>query len=150
MSSTASELNALASITAVDFYQRLRPGQRSSRHDYLMSKLFTAMWGIIAIAFSFLAHLLDSLIEAVNILGSIFYGTVLGLFLCAFYIKFLRGNAVFWAGICSQILVFVVYGYYQEEIAFLWYNAIGCLSVIALASIFQAGIFLKDKNISAE
>ena len=150
MSSTASELNALASITAVDFYQRLRRGERSKRHDYLMSKLFTAMWGAIAIAFSFLAHLLDSLIEAVNILGSIFYGTVLGLFLCAFYIKFLKSNAVFWAGICSQILVFVVYDYYQDEIAFLWYNAIGCLSVIALASLFQAGIFLKDKNISAE
>ncbi len=150
MSSTASELNALASITAVDFYQRLRPGERSKQHDYLMSKLFTAMWGAIAIAFSFLAHLLDSLIEAVNILGSIFYGTVLGLFLCAFYIKFLKSNAVFWAGICSQILVFVVYDYYQDEIAFLWYNAIGCLSVIALASLFQAGIFLKDKNISAE
>ncbi|MGD1841811.1 MAG: sodium:solute symporter [Thermonemataceae bacterium] len=173
MSSTASELNALASTTAVDFYQRFHKKARSERHYFIASKFFTAMWGSIAIVFALFAHLLDSLIEAVNILGSIFYGTVLGIFLCAFFIKILRGTAVFWSGIVTQLVVIMLYClsnpdilvslqaigwlapllespvvkfFIDQDIAFLWYNAIGCLLVVVLALLLQA--FLKRRTLS--
>ena len=135
MSSTSGELNALASTTTVDFYKRIFKKEGDEKHYLLWSKLFTTFWGIIAIGFALFAHLVENLIEAVNILGSIFYGTILGIFIVAFFIKKIKGNGVFMAAIVAQITVIVLYLFYTEEIAYLWYNVIGCASVIILSLV---------------
>ena len=135
MSSTSSELNALASTTTVDFYKRAIKTDASEKHYLIASKLLTFGWGIIAISFALFAHLVENLIEAVNILGSIFYGTVLGVFLVAFFVKFVKGYAVFWAAILAQITVIICYN--TADISYLWYNLIGCLLVIVLGSLIQ-------------
>jgi solute:Na+ symporter, SSS family len=131
MSSTASELNALASTTTVDFYMRLVKKDGAEKHFVHASKLFTAFWGLVAIGFALFANLVENLIEAVNILGSIFYGSILGIFLVAFFIKVIKGPAVFWAAVISQLVVIVLFK--TTDIAYLWYNVIGCFGVIALA-----------------
>lgn len=135
MSSTAGELNALASTTIVDFYKRLYKKDGDDKHYVVMSRLFTLGWGILAICFAIFAQLVDNLIEAVNILGSIFYGTILGIFLVAFYIKFIKARAVFIAALISQGIVFLLY--FMSDIGFLWYNAIGCIQVILMSLIFS-------------
>lgn len=135
MSSTSSELNALASSTLVDFYKRVYKTDADERHYVLMSKFFTAFWGLLAIAFALFASLVENLIEAVNIIGSLFYGTILGMFLTAFYLKFVRGNSVLLAAIISEAIVIILY--FTSDIGFLWFNAIGCLSVMLLSSVFQ-------------
>lgn len=135
MSSTSSELNALASSTLVDFYKRVYKTDADERHYVLMSKFFTAFWGLLAIAFALFASLVENLIEAVNIIGSLFYGTILGMFLTAFYLKFVRGNSVLLAAIISEAIVIILY--FTSDIGFLWFNAIGCLSVMVLSSVFQ-------------
>lgn len=135
MSSTSGELNALASTTTVDFYKRVFKPEASDQHYVRSSKLITALWGCLAIVFAFMAHRSENLIEMVNILGSLFYGNILGIFLVAFFVKFVKGTAVFWAAIATQILVL---GLYQTtEIGYLWFNAIGCASIIVLAMILQ-------------
>ena len=95
MSSSASELNALGSTTVVDFYRPLLHPQASEEHQLLVSKLLTAAWGGVAISFALFANLVENLIQAINILGSIFYGSILGIFLVAFFLKFVRGTAFF-------------------------------------------------------
>lgn len=135
MSSTASELNALASTTIIDVYKRNIYKTGSDRHYLIASKLFTLMWGVIAILFASFAGLLDNLIQAVNILGSIFYGTILGIFLIGFFIKYLKGNAVFIAALIAQTIV--LYFYFYTELAYLWYNVIGCGTIILIAYIIQ-------------
>lgn len=147
MSSTASELNALASTTTVDIYKRSVNSTGSDKHYLTVSKLFTLMWGLIAIGFATFASLLDNLIEYVNIIGSLFYGTILGVFLAAFYIKQIKGNAVFIAAIIAEAVVLFMYNYpeivllwFGIEISYLWYNLIGCGCVIFFALILQ-GIF---------
>jgi Na+/proline symporter len=136
MSSTASELNALGSTTTVDFYRRVIRPQADDREALLASRLSTVAWGIVAVAFASFASLLDNLIQAVNILGSIFYGTVLGIFLVAFALKSIRGPAVFWSAVISQLAVIGLF--FASDIGFLWYNVIGCFGVILLASGGQA------------
>ncbi|MEZ4466935.1 MAG: hypothetical protein R3F43_21425 [bacterium] len=102
MSSTASELNALGSTTVVDLYQRLwRPGA-SDRHIPAASKLFTVFWGLVAMAFAAFAALVDNLIQAVNILGSIFYGVILGIFLVAFFLKWVRATPALLAALLAS------------------------------------------------
>ncbi len=131
MSSTASELNALASTTVVDFYRRFDKRERSERHLVAVSKAATVIWGGLAILFAEYANRLGSLVEAVNILGSLFYGTILGIFLLAFYFKPVRGNAVFLGALIGEgavILCFTV-----TKISFLWYNVVGCVVTIAVA-----------------
>jgi SSS family solute:Na+ symporter len=138
MSSTASELNALATTTMVDFYKRTFNPNKSDRHYLNMSRIFTVAWGCIALLFAMVASLFDNLIEAVNIIGSLFYGTILGIFLTAFFLKWVRGNAVFVAAIITETIIVCIYSF--TDIAFLWLNLIGGILVLIIASILQLNI----------
>jgi len=140
MSSTASELNALASTTVVDFYKRLIKQQATDRHYVLVSKITTAIWGFIAILFAFIARQSENLIEAVNIVGSLFYGTILGIFIAAFFIKSIRGTSIFIAAVITELLVMGIHiltTFKIIEIGYLWYNAIGCALTILIALIID-------------
>jgi Na+/proline symporter len=128
MSSTSSELNALASTTMVDIYKRMLKKDGSDRHYLVVSKAMTVGWGIFAIMFAQYANRLGTLIEAVNILGSLFYGTILGIFLTAFYLKRVRGAAAFYAAIIAEVGVVLCFLFTQ--ISYLWYNVVGCFLVI--------------------
>ncbi|WP_162427315.1 sodium:solute symporter [Pontibacter pudoricolor] len=145
MSSVASELNALASTTVVDIYKRSVNPNGSDTHYLNASKLFTVAWGIIAILFATFASLLDNLIQAVNIIGSIFYGTILGIFLVAFYFKRIKGHAVFFAAILAELVV--LYCFYFTDIAFLWFNVIGCVAVILFGFVLQRLIGKKENEL---
>ena len=136
LSSKAGELNALGSTTTVDVYRHLVRLDASDAHYVVASKVFTAFWGLVAIAFALFANLAENLIQAVNILGSIFYGVMLGLFLVAFFLKRVGGTAVFWAALAAQAVVFVLYA--TLSISYLWYNVIGCVACIAFGLILQA------------
>ena len=135
MSSTASELNALGTITALDLYKRNLKEEHSPKHYVMASKGFTLLWGVIAIIIACVANLFDNLIQLVNIIGSIFYGNVLGIFLLAFFFKFIRGNAVFIAAIITQVIV--ILGWYFDWMSYLWLNAFGCGLVILIAFIIE-------------
>ena len=130
MSSTSGELNSLASTTVIDFYKRRINTNGSEKHYVVASRWFTVFWGAMAILFATFASLVDNLIQAVNILGSIFYGTILGIFLVAFYIKKINSQAVFIGALISQIAVILLYLF--SDIGFLWFNVIGCGMVIGL------------------
>lgn len=134
MSSTASELNALASTTAIDLYKR-NVKEKSDNHYVKMSKWFTLCWGIIAISIACVANLFDNLIQLVNIIGSIFYGNVLGIFLLAFFINYVKSTAVFIAALITQI--FIIYFWYINLMPYLWLNLVGCLLVIFIALLIQ-------------
>ena len=134
MSSTASELNALASTTAIDLYKR-NVRVRDEKHYVKASKWFTLLWGVIAISIACVAHLFDNLIQLVNIIGSIFYGNVLGVFLLAFFIKYVKSNAVFWAAIITQLII--IYLWYIDLMPYLWLNLVGCSIVIFISIIIQ-------------
>ena len=134
MSSTASELNALASTTAIDLYKR-NVRVRDEKHYVKASKWFTLLWGLIAISIACVAHLFDNLIQLVNIIGSIFYGNVLGVFLLAFFIKYVKSNAVFWAAIITQLII--IYLWYIDLMPYLWLNLVGCSIVIIISIIIQ-------------
>ena len=136
MSSTASELNALGGTTAIDLYKRNTAIEYSEEHYVKMSKWFTLGWGIMAILVACVANLFDNLIQLVNIIGSIFYGNVLGIFLLAFFIKFVKGNAVFIAAIITQVIIIAVW--YIDWLPYLWLNALGCGLVMLLAILIQA------------
>ncbi len=135
MSSIASELNALGTTTVIDFYRRVFKPDASDRHVLIASKLFTVFWGLMAVGFASFASLLDNLIQAVNILGSLFYGTVLGIFLVAFFVKRVGANAVFLAALASQGIVFSAYAF--SDIGYLWFNVIGCAGVVFLGLVLQ-------------
>ncbi len=135
MSSTASELNALGTISALDLYKRNKKGEFTPSHYLKASRGFTLLWGIIAIVVACFASLFDNLIQLVNIIGSIFYGNVLGIFLLAFFFKFVRGNSVFVAAIITQFIV--IFGWYFNWMSYLWLNAFGCFLVILLACLFE-------------
>ncbi len=135
MSSTASELNALASTTTIDIYKRSVKQQGSDRHYLVASKLFTLMWGCLAMVFATFASLAENLIEFVNIIGSVFYGTILGIFLVAFYIRYVRSHAVFMAAILAEGIV--IYLFFTSSIGFLWFNVIGCGLVVVFALLIQ-------------
>ena len=145
MSSTASELNALASTTAIDLYKRNVKGNKSEEHYVKASKWFTLAWGLIAISVACVANLFDNLIQLVNIIGSIFYGNVLGIFLLAFFFKKVSGNAVFIAALLTQVLICLIYyfGIFNLEaqglepvISYLWLNFIGCILVSFFSLLF--------------
>ncbi|TDQ18789.1 SSS family transporter [Algoriphagus boseongensis] len=149
MSSSSSELNALGSTTTIDLYKRSINKEASDTHYLKSSKAFTAFWGIGAIIFATYASLFENLIQAVNLLGSLFYGTILGIFIVGFFMKWVKGRAVFIAALFSQALILVIhfrngeglFGFHWD-IGFLWYNAIGCLAVMLFASIIQ--LFKRD------
>lgn len=135
MSSTAAELNALATTSVIDIYKRsIQPG-RSSNHYLLASKTATLLWGLIAILFATFGTLFENLIQLVNIIGSIFYGTILGIFLVAFYIRHIQANAVFIAALIAESIV--IYLYFTADIGFLWFNVIGCGLVIIFGLLLQ-------------
>lgn len=138
MSSMASELNALASTTSIDIYKRSLNQERSPEHYLRASKLITVGWALLAMLFSMLASFAENLIQFVNIVGSLFYGTILGIFLTAFYIKSVKGTAVFWAAIVAESIV--LYCYQFTDIAYLLYNIIGCGAVITLSLLLQSVI----------
>jgi len=144
MSSSSSELNALGSTTTVDLYKRSIRKEGSDSHYVMSSKLFTAFWGLGAILFATYASLFENLIQAVNLLGSLFYGTILGIFVVGFFVKWIKGKAVFIAAIGSQALILVVHFFngkglmgFEWNIGFLWYNAIGCLAVVLFGLVLQ-------------
>ena len=139
MSSTASELNALAATTTVDLYKRNMSKNKSDKHFLNVSKLFTVMWGIIAICFASIGNLFENLIQLVNIIGSIFYGTILGIFLIGFFIKKIKSNSVFYSACISQILIFVIY--FSVDIGYLWLNFIGALFTVFFSII--ADLFIE-------
>ena len=135
MSSTSAELNALASTTVIDIYKRMIKKDASDAHYLKVSKLSTIIWGFYAIIFALFASELGSLVEAVNILGSLVYGTILGIFLVAFYLKKISGNASFYSALIAELVV--LYCYLFTSIPFLWYNVIGCLLVIILSYVLE-------------
>ena len=141
MSSTASELNALGSTTTIDLYRRNNQG-RSDKHYLMASKGFTMLWGIIAIGVACVANLFENLIELVNIIGSIFYGNVLGIFLLAFFFSYVKSRAVFIAAIITQGII--VYIWWIDLMPYLWLNVVGATLVIAIAFILQ--VVSPDKN----
>ena len=145
MSSTAAELNALATTSVIDIYKRsISPG-RTPRHYLLASKTATLFWGLLAILFATFGTLFENLIQLVNIIGSIFYGTILGIFLVAFYIRFVKANAVFIAALIAETIV--VYLYFTSEIGFLWFNVIGCVLVILISMLIQVVTNTRSRNI---
>ncbi|MEZ4803469.1 MAG: sodium:solute symporter [Gelidibacter sp.] len=138
MSSTASELNALASTTALDLYKRNSREVQNEMHYVKATKWFTLGWGILAIIIACVAYLADNLIQLVNIIGSIFYGNVLGIFLLAFFFKFIKGNAVFIAALITQAIV--ILGWWKDWMPYLWLNLFGCILVILTAILIQVSI----------
>jgi Na+/proline symporter len=139
MSSTSGELAALGSTTTVDFYKRLwKPGD-DARHDLVVSRLFTVLWGGVAVSFATFAALLDNLIQAVNILGSIFYGTVLGLFVVAFFVRRVTATPVLLAALIAQATVIALF--FASSVGFLWFNVIGCAVVVILSLAFELAGF---------
>ncbi len=144
MSSTSAELNALASTTVIDIYKRMIKKNADDRHYLRVSKLATVLWGAYAITFALFANRLGSLIEAVNILGSLVYGTILGIFLVAFYLKRVTGTPTFIAALIAELAV--LYCYFFTSIPFLWYNVIGCLLVLGMAMMLNPFFRLKIEN----
>ena len=146
LQSKSAELNALGATTTVDFYRHLLKGEANDAHYVAASRWFTFFWGMVAIAFALFANLVENLIQAINIIGSIFYGVFLGLFLIAFFLKRIGGTAVFWAALVAQVLVFVLY--FSLNISYLWYNVIGCAACVLLSLVIQ--LFLRPNTQSSE
>jgi SSS family solute:Na+ symporter len=142
MSSSAAELSALASVTVIDIYKRLGRPNASERHYLIVSRLATVFWGLYAISFAQIANNLGSFIEAVNKMGSLFYGAILGMFLIAFYFKKIRSNATFVAAIIAELTVLACF--FFTKIPFLWYTVIGCVILISLAAVMNP--FLRGRS----
>ena len=134
MSSSASEINALSAITVVDLYKRFRNTQEE-KHYVWAGKAFTLLWGVIAIAFALVGNLFENLIQLVNIIGSLFYGTILGIFLIALFFKSIKANAVFFAALITEVIVLIIFN--QDGVSFLWLNVIGAVLTIVTAIIIQ-------------
>ena len=135
MGATASAINSLASTTVIDIYKRFINQQGSERAYLKASRLFTLGWGIFTVIIALYANKLGNLLEAVNILGSLFYGTILGIFLVAFYFKKIGGKAVFWSAIITEVIIIGIWK--ADIVAFLWLNLIGCILVILFGILFQ-------------
>ena len=154
MSSSASELTALTSTTAIDIYKRNIKTEKSEKHFVYATQFFTLGWGVIAILFACVCTLFENLIQLVNILGSIFYGTVLGIFLVGFLVKFVKGKSIFYSAAISQISIFFIYYYFihiypsgQEKLGYLWLNFIGALLTLVLSIVFQLLLNLRKKTL---
>ena len=142
MSSTASELNALASTTAMDLYKRNVTTEKNDMHFVKASKWFTLGWGVLAILVACVANLFDNLIQLVNIIGSIFYGNILGIFLLAFFVKYVKSKATFVAAILTQTII--VFVWYMDYLPYLWLNVLGCGIVMAIAILLQTTFKAKE------
>ena len=144
MSSTASGLNALASTTTIDIYKRNLVEEKSDQHYLRASKIFTLFWGIVAILFACIGTLFENLIQLVNIIGSIFYGTVLGIFLVGVYSKRIQSDAIFYSAVFSQITIFIIYYFAiyiypsgEEKLGYLWLNFIGASLTMILSWLLE-------------
>jgi Na+/proline symporter len=146
LQSKSAELNALGTTTTVDFYRYLLKGEANDAHYVAASRWFTFIWGLVAIAFALFANLAENLIQAINIVGSVFYGVFLALFLVAFFLKHISGTAIFWAAVVAQILVFILY--FSLNISYLWYNLIGCAACVLLSLVIQ--LFLRPNAQTSE
>ncbi len=153
MSSTASGLNALASTTAIDIYKRNVKEEKTEKHYLNATKFFTFFWGIVAILFACIGTLFENLIQLVNIVGSIFYGTVLGIFLVGFYFKFVKAKAIFYSAFITQLSIFIIYYFTifiypsgEEKLGYLWLNFIGAMMTIVLSSLLQTTVFKNKKE----
>jgi solute:Na+ symporter, SSS family len=136
LGSKAAELNALGATTTIDLWRHIRPlAAHDEARNVRVAKWFTALWGLIAISFALFAGFSENLIEAINIIGSLFYGVVLGLFLVAFFLKWVGGSAVFWAALSAQTLVVTLYN--TLSISYLWYNLIGCAACMLFSVLLQ-------------
>lgn len=151
MSSTASGLNALASTTAIDIYKRNLKEEKSEKHYLNATKFFTLFWGIVAILFACVGTLFENLIQLVNIIGSIFYGTVLGIFLVGFYLRRVQAKSMFCSAIISQLTIFIIYYFMiyiypsgQEKLGYLWLNFIGAMLTILLSLLIQIVFFRRN------
>jgi SSS family solute:Na+ symporter len=156
MSSTASGISALASTTVIDIYKRNTKTEKSEKHFVNATRLFTLMWGVIAILFACVGTLFENLIQLVNIIGSIFYGTVLGIFLVGFYINFVKAKAIFWGAVISQTAIFLIYYFAihvypsgQEKLGYLWLNFIGAFLTVIISAVIQLILQKKLKQIQA-
>jgi Na+/proline symporter len=148
LGSKAGELNALATTTTIDLWRHFRPlAAHDEARNVRVAKWFTAFWGFFAIGFALYAGFAENLIEAINILGSIFYGVVLGIFLVAFFLKHVGGTAVFWAAIAAQLLVFALF--FSLKISYLWYNLIGCAACVILSLAIQLALGKSVKSLPA-
>jgi Na+/proline symporter len=155
MSSTASGISSLASTTVIDIYKRNIKKEKSEKHFVNATRLFTLMWGVIAILFACVGTLFENLIQLVNIIGSIFYGTVLGIFLVGFYIRYVKAKAIFWGAVISQTTIFFIYYYAihiyptgQEKLGYLWLNFIGAILTVLISSLLQY-FFKENKKLNA-
>lgn len=142
MSSTASELNALATTTTIDIWKRSISQYGSEKSYVNASKAFTLFWGIVAILFACIGTLFENLIQFVNIIGSIFYGTILGIFVAGFFVKWIKSNAIFIAALISETII--IYLWWIDIVPFLWLNLIGCLLTLGIASLLQFFILTRD------
>lgn len=134
--SIAAALNSLAACSVVDIHKKYFNKNMSDKDDYRVSKLYTFFWGVFCILVAqFAGNIGNSLIETVNILGSLFYGVILGIFMVAFWIRYIRANALFYGAIISEVLIFIIYR--MEIISFLWLNVIGCVFVIVSGLMLQ-------------
>jgi SSS family solute:Na+ symporter len=143
LSSKAAELNALGSTTTIDLYRHIIRRQASDAHYVAASKCFTLLWGLVALAFALYAGLSENLIQAVNIIGSLFYGVLLALFVVAFFLRWVGGTAVFWAALVAEALVLVLYYFRHHrflDISYLWYNFIGCAACVVLSLVLEAAV----------
>lgn len=152
MSSTASGLNALASTTTIDIYKHNLKDEKSDKHYLNASKLFTLFWGIVAILFACIGTLFENLIQLVNIIGSIFYGTVLGIFLVGIYSKRIQSDAIFYSAVFSQITIFIIYYFAiyiypsgEEKLGYLWLNFIGASLTMILSWLLERLVFKNQK-----
>lgn len=135
-STTASELSALTATSLSDIYRRSLVKNRDDTHYFRMSRWFTVGWGVFIVIFATYADLFDNLIQAVNMIGSVFYGTILGIFLTAFFLKKVQGRAVFWAAVLTQAVILYLF-FFVDKDAYLWYNPLGCGLVMGISSILQ-------------
>lgn len=145
MSATSATLNALGSTSAVDFYRPLIRPNAPDHHYVVATELLTIAWGLVAIGVASYASLVENLVEAGNILGSIFYGSILGLFLAAFFLRRVRGSAVFFAALLAQSLVLILF--WTLSISYLWYNLIGCAAVLVVSLALQRTVFAKSSSV---
>jgi Na+(H+)/acetate symporter ActP len=148
MSSNSAAMNALASTTCIDVYGRLLHKDKSDAHYVRVSRLATVFWGVFAIGFAEFANRLGSLIEVVNILGSLVYPTILGIFLLAFYAKHVKGTATFVAGVVGEAVVISLWAF--TDVAFLWYNVLGAGVVVGLALALNPLFTVRDTREAAE
>jgi Na+/proline symporter len=135
MSSISAELNALSGTTTIDIFKRFFSSNLTEQSEVNWTKGFTILWGVIAIGFALTANLFENLIQFINIIGSLFYGTVLGIFLVAFYSKTVKSNAVFISALIAQAVIFLLFFY--SDLGFLWYNVIACGIVFVCSYLIQ-------------